>query len=122
MPINAIKAVCEDGTNVLLPINGGFGSIIDSLTQAVERFCFVGSAVDKMQKTPIINIWRLGYVSDEDERYTEVSVTEWHFVQCVMRTTAFEMPSAMKKTAGGFTFSGRFYRECRVPVELVDED
>lgn len=122
MPINSIKAVCEDGTTILLPISGGFGSIIDNLTQAVERFCFVGAGVDKAQQTPIINIWRLGNVTDEEERYTEVSVTEWHFVKCTFKTTAFEMPQEMKKTTGGFTFSGKFYRECQVPVELVDED
>ena len=123
MPINSIKAVCEDGTNILLPINGGFGSIIDAISGSVERFCFSGSGVDKMQHNALINLWRLGNVSDEDERYTEVAVTEWHFVQCTFKTTAFEMPSAMKKTASGFTFSGRFYRECQVPVEeVVDEN
>lgn len=122
MQTNAIKAVCEDGTNLLLPISGGFGSIIDAISGGVERFCFSGSGVDKMQHNAIINLWRLGNVTDEDERYTEVAVTEWHLVQCVMRTTAFEMPSAMKKTASGFTFSGRFYRECQVPVEVVDEE
>ena len=124
MPINSVRAVCEDGTNILLPINGGFGSIIDAISGNVERFCFLGaSVVDKAQQTPIIiNIWRLGNVTDEDERYTEVAVTEWHFVECTFKTTAFEMPSAMKKTAGGFTFSGRFYRECQVPVKVVDDE
>ena len=123
MQSNAIKAVCEDGTNLLLPISGGFGSIIDAISGDIERFCFSGSAVDKFQQqNAIINLWRLGNVADEDERYTEVAVTEWHFVKCTFKTTAFEMPSAIKKTAGGFTFSGRFYRECQVPVEVVDED
>lgn len=117
-----MKAVCEDGTIILLPASGGFGSVIDVISGNVERYCFVGISADKIKPSAILPIWRLGEVTDEDERYTEVAITECHVVQCTMRTTAFEMPSAMKKTAGGFTFSGRFWRECQVPVELVDED